>query len=49
MEIVTGTPDAEFGDKSSLIANITTRSGLGAGRAFGNLDATYGLSAPREA
>ena len=42
MEIVTGTPDAEFGDKSSLIANITTRSGLGAGRVFGNLDATYG-------
>src|SRR5262249_22997951 len=42
MEIVTGTPDAEFGDKSSLIANITTRSGLGAGRMFGNLEATYG-------
>jgi hypothetical protein len=42
MEVVTGTPDAEFGDKSSLVANITTRSGLGAPRAFGNLDATYG-------
>src|SRR5215471_6634956 len=42
MEIVTGTPGAEFGDKSSLIANITTRSGLRAGRIFGNLDATYG-------
>src|SRR3954453_13622133 len=42
MEIVTGTPDAEFGDKSSLIANITTRSGLGALRTFGNVDATYG-------
>jgi hypothetical protein len=42
MEVVTGSPDAEFGDKSSLIANITTRSGLGAGRFFGNLDATYG-------
>jgi hypothetical protein len=42
MEVVTGTPDAEFGDKSSLIANITTRSGLGAGRIFGNLDASYG-------
>jgi hypothetical protein len=42
MEVVTGTPQAEFGDKSSLIANITTRSGLGAGRVFGNLDATYG-------
>jgi hypothetical protein len=42
MEIVTGTPDAEFGDKSSLVANITTRSGLQAGRVFGNVDATYG-------
>ena len=42
MEVVTGTPDAEFGDKSSLIANITTRSGLGSGRVFGNVDATYG-------
>jgi hypothetical protein len=42
MEIVTGTPDAEFGDKSSLVANITTRSGLGAPRAFGNIEANYG-------
>ncbi len=42
MEAVTGTPSAEFGDKTSLVANITTRSGLGAGRVFGNLDATYG-------
>src|SRR5436190_8301140 len=42
MEIVTGSPVAEFGDKSSLITNITTRSGLGAGRVFGNLDANYG-------
>src|SRR5471032_1822767 len=41
MEAVTGTPTAEFGDKTSLVANITTRSGLGAGRVFGNLDATY--------
>ena len=42
MEAVTGTPAAEFGDKTSLVANITTRSGLGAGHVFGNLDATYG-------
>ncbi len=42
MEIVTGAPQAEFGDKTSLVANITTRSGLGAGRVFGNVDATYG-------
>jgi hypothetical protein len=42
MEIITGSPDAEFGDKSSLIANITTRSGLGAPHVFGNVDANYG-------
>ena len=28
MEVTTGTPGAEFGDKSSLVAQITTRSGL---------------------
>jgi len=42
MEVVTGTPAAEFGDKSSLIAQITTRSGLGAARTFGNIEANYG-------
>ena len=42
MEIVTGTPAAEFGDKSSLIAQITTRSGLGMGRTFGNIEANRG-------
>lgn len=42
MEIVTGSPLAEFGDKTSLTANVTTRSGLGAGQVFGNIDANYG-------
>jgi hypothetical protein len=42
MEATTGTPEAQFGDKSSLIANITTRSGLGAGRVFGSIQASYG-------
>jgi len=42
MELVTGTPEAEFGDKTSLVANITTRSGLGSGRLTGNIDANYG-------
>ena len=42
MELITGSPNAEFGDKSSLIAQVTTRSGLGAGRMFGNVDASYG-------
>jgi hypothetical protein len=42
MELDTGTPTADFGDKTSLVAQITTRSGLGTGHFFGNLDATYG-------
>jgi len=42
MEVTTGTPDAEFGDKSSLVAQITTRSGLGAPKMFGNVEANYG-------
>src|SRR4029077_16872232 len=28
MELITGTPQAEFGDKTSLIGNAVTRSGL---------------------
>ena len=42
MELITGNPGAEFGDKTSLIAQVTTRSGLGAGRLFGNIDVSYG-------
>jgi hypothetical protein len=42
MELITGAPQAEFGDKSSLVAQVTTRSGLGAGRWTGNIDATIG-------
>jgi len=42
MEVTTGTPDAEFGDKTSLVAQITTRSGLGAPKAFGSIEASYG-------
>jgi hypothetical protein len=42
MEATTGTPFAEFGDKSSLVAQITTRSGLGSMRLFGNVGANFG-------
>ena len=42
MEITTGTPAPEFGDKTSLIAQVTTRSGLGANKLFGNITSTYG-------
>ena len=42
MEIITGTPNAEFGDKTSLVVNATTRSGLGLTRPRGNVVAQYG-------
>ena len=42
MELDTGSPGAEFGDKTSLVAQVTTRSGLGATKMFGSLDTTYG-------
>lgn len=42
MELVTGAPTADLGDKTSLTAEVTTRSGLGAGKFFGNVDANYG-------
>lgn len=42
MEIVTGTPNAEFGDKTSLVVNATTRSGLGLTTPRGSVVAQYG-------
>jgi hypothetical protein len=42
MELDTGAPTAEFGDKTSLIAQVTTRSGLGSKKLFGSIDGTYG-------
>ncbi len=42
MELITGSPGAEFGDKTSLVAQVTTRTGLGAGKLFGNFDSSYG-------
>ncbi|MBV9507727.1 MAG: TonB-dependent receptor [Acidobacteriia bacterium] len=42
MEVTTGTPAAEYGDKTSLVADVTTRSGLNAGRPSGSIGAQYG-------
>ena len=42
MELITGSPDAQYGDKSSLVVNATTRSGLGATKAFGSLSSEWG-------
>jgi hypothetical protein len=58
MELITGTPPAEFGDKTSLIVNAVTKSGLGQ-KANGSIlgqwssfatyseEATLGLGGPK--
>ncbi len=42
MEVITGAPPAEFGDKTSLIVNAITRSGLGLSRPTGSFTLGYG-------
>lgn len=42
MEVITGAPPAEYGDKTSLIINVTTQSGLGKIKPFGSLSSQYG-------
>jgi hypothetical protein len=42
MELVTGVAPAEYGDKTSLIAVVTTKSGLGLQKPMGSVSAGYG-------
>ena len=42
LEVISGAPPAEFGDKTSLVIKVTTRSGLGQTRPVGSLRASYG-------
>ena len=42
MEVITGVPPAEYGDKSSLIVHIVTRSGLDQPKPTGTLTFGYG-------
>ena len=42
IDVLTGVPPAEFGDKTSLVAVATTRSGLGASRAAGSASVGFG-------
>ncbi len=42
MEVITGAPPVEFGDKTSLIVNAITRSGLGLSRPTGSFSIGYG-------
>jgi len=42
LEVISGAPPAEFGDKTSLVIKVTTRSGLGVDPSHGNFTASYG-------
>ncbi len=42
MTVIGGAPPAEFGDKTSLVIDVTTRSGLGSTTPHGAITASYG-------
>ncbi|MGA3031776.1 MAG: TonB-dependent receptor [Terracidiphilus sp.] len=42
IEVISGAPPAEYGDKTSLVIVATTRSGLGVTRPTGSVYASYG-------
>src|SRR5690348_3940758 len=42
MEVISGVPPAEFGDKTSLVVRTTTKSGLGLARPTGSVVLDYG-------
>ncbi|HKD07656.1 MAG TPA: TonB-dependent receptor [Bryobacteraceae bacterium] len=42
VEVIAGAPPAEYGDKTSLVVNAVTKSGLGVSRQFGSLALYYG-------
>jgi hypothetical protein len=42
LEVISGGPPAEFGDKTSLVIKVTTRSGLGQTKPVGSVKASYG-------
>src|SRR5258706_1562034 len=42
LEVISGAPPAEYGGKTSLVINATTRSGLGQTKPTGSVTASYG-------
>src|SRR6266699_2928578 len=42
LEVISGAPPAEFGDKTSLVIKVTTRSGLDTTKPVGTVKASYG-------
>jgi hypothetical protein len=42
LEVILGAPPAEYGDKTSLVIKVTTRSGLGQAKPTGSVTTSYG-------
>ncbi len=42
MEVIEGAPPAEYGDKTSVVVSVTTRSGLGSTAPHGEITTSYG-------
>jgi Carboxypeptidase regulatory-like domain/TonB-dependent Receptor Plug Domain len=42
LEVISGAPPAEYGEKTSAVINVTTRSGQGMTKPKGNITASYG-------
>ena len=42
LEVIDGAPPAEYGGKTSLVINVTTRSGMGMTKPVGNITTSYG-------
>jgi hypothetical protein len=42
LEVISGAPPADYGDKTSLVVKVTTRSGLGITTPTGSVTASYG-------
>jgi hypothetical protein len=42
LEVISGAPPAEYGDKTSIVINVTTRSGQGVTTPHGSVTASYG-------
>jgi len=42
LEVISGAPPAEFGEKASVVINVTTRSGQGLTTPHGSVTASYG-------
>ena len=42
MEVISGAPPAEFGEKTSVVINVTTRSGQGINAPKGSITTSYG-------